>query len=204
MCYLYYPGKTQVLRKYWSCRAVTGRLIQRESARQQGFCKPADVSSPPSPWPLISRTIPASLDLLSLVSCMRPHGCLGWHEGFTGSLFTRLPRGWAHRSHSSNVISSAFSENSSWIVCKPLRRPGQNCSQGELLNNAVYLYSEKIEIIMLWLAGAIYRPRSQRAVGIRALPDKFTNSPAWPSTPWMSVWASASQPHESGIPSLFY
>lgn len=64
------------------------------------------------------------------------------------SLLKRLTGGQAHGSHSPNVSSFAFAENSSWIVCKPSRCTGQNCSQ-ELLNNTVYLYSRKIEIVML-------------------------------------------------------
>lgn len=106
---------------------------------------------------------------------------LGWHENLIGSpIEMSHTRPGTHSSHSPNINSFAFAENSSWIVCKPLRCTGQNCSQGELLNDAVYLYSGKIEIIMLWLAGAIYRPCSQWAFEIRDLPNKFTSSPTWP------------------------
>lgn len=176
MCYLYYQGKTQVLKKCWSCRVV---VEWRERMNVPGLCNPADAGSFPSQRPAIPGTSAVSAPPFPpmLNGTIR---FLGRHEGWWDYLVKYLTGGWAHSSHSPNVSSLAFAESSSWIVCKPLRRAGQNCSQEELLNNTVYLYSGKIEIVMLWLAGAIYRPYFQRAVGIRALPNKFTNSLVWP------------------------
>lgn len=174
------PRKTQVLQKYWSCRVVVGWLRQWGNVKVPGFCSLTDMSSSPCRWPVTqAHFCQQSMSFHFLASWMGWCGFLFDMRIEWDSLLECLTWGQAHGSHSSNVSSFAFAENSSWIICKPSRRTGQNCSQ-ELLNNTVYLYSRKIEIVMLWLAGDIYRPCSQRAVGIRALLNKFTNSPAWP------------------------
>ena len=117
---------------------------------EPGFCNPTDVSSFPCPWPLIAGMLPA-VSGSPLARKLNGDNIDSWvgRRVYCGYLFKCLPRGRVHGSHSPNVSSFAFAENSSCIVCKPLRHTGQNCSQGELLNNTVYLYSEKIEIITL-------------------------------------------------------
>lgn len=127
-------------------------------------------------WPVISTRFLPSLNLHFLIGWMGDDIDLGVAWGVTGVTYLNV----SHEAQYTVVSSFASAENSSWIVYKPLRCTGQICNQGGLLNNTVYLHSGKIEIIMLWLAGAIYRHCPQSAVGIRDLPNKFTNSPAWP------------------------
>lgn len=104
------------------------------------------------------------------------------------------------------VSSFAFAEYSSWIVCKPLRRTGQNCSQGELLNNTVYLYSAgRLKSLLFDWQELFIGLVPSELLGAGPSPAQIYHLP-----PELGVTRGClcgpllPQPHESGIPSPFY